>query len=194
MAPNSIVSIPIYVRDVTNKEIYSVLITVNTDPNVLTPLDASSVGTITNVWGIPTVSISGGDITISKAGTSALAGDGNQRLIYIRYQVGTSPQAETPITLKSVLFNEGQPMANIKHGKFIIGSYFKISGGVNYYFNNQPVADVLISLTGDMVKSTYTNSTGSYELTDLPGGNYVLKPSKVNDLANSGRLYRKFFQ
>jgi len=184
-APNSIVSIPIYVRDVTNKEIYSVLITVNTDPNVLTPLDASSVGTITNVWGIPTVSISGGDITISMAGTSALAGDGNQRLIYIRYQVGTSPQAETPITLKSVLFNEGQPMANIKHGKFIIGSYFKISGGVNYYFNNQPVADVLISLTGDMVKSTYTNSTGSYELTDLPGGNYVLKPSKVNDLANS---------
>lgn len=184
-APNSIVSIPIYVREVTNKEIYSILLTVNTDANVLTPLDASSVGTITNVWGVPTANISGGDITISMAGTSALAGDGNQRLIYIRYQVGTTPQATTPITLKAAMFNEGQPIANIKHGNFTIASNFKISGGVTYYFNNKPVANVLMSLTGDMVKSTNTNTTGSYELIDLPGGNYVLTPGKVNDLANS---------
>jgi len=184
-APNSIVTIPIYVRDVTNKEIYSVLMTANTDTNVLTPLKATTMGTIANAWGPATYSISNSDIIISLAGTSPLIGDGNQVLVYIQYQVGSVPEAETAITLKNVMFNEGQPQANIKNGNFAISSNFRLSGKINYYYNNQSVPQVLMSLTGDIVRSTYTDTSGSYELTDLVGGNYVLKPGKVNETGNS---------
>ncbi len=177
---NAVVLIPIFVRDVTNRGIISADLVVNTQPNVLTPLGATTQGTIAQPWGSPTVNINGGEIKISLAGSSALAGAGKQILVYIRYQVGTMLKATTPITLSKVNFNEGDPIAGPQNGKFTIVSYFSLSGNVKYFSNNHSVALAIMSLTGKMAKSTVSDTSGKYLLTDLAEGNYTLKPSKIN--------------
>lgn len=188
-APNSIVNIPIFVRDVTNKDIFSLNLTVNTQPSVLTPLAAITQGTITQTWGAPTVKISGGEIQISMAGTSPLAGFGRQILLYIRYQTGSLPKTETLITIAKAAFNEGQPETIIKNGKFTIASVFNLYGHIKYYSSSLSVSQVKMSLTGQSTKNAVSDTSGSYQLGDLPEGNYVLKPSKINDVRKAITSY-----
>lgn len=186
---NGVVLIPIFVQDVTNRGIISADLIVNTQPNVLAPLGATTQGTIAQPWGTPAVNINGGEIKISLAGSSALTGAGKQILVYIRYQVGTMLKATTPITLSKVNFNEGDPMAGPQNGKFTIVSYFSLSGNVKYFSNNHSVALAIMSLTGKTAKSTVSDTSGKYLLTDLAEGNYTLKPSKINAVGKAISSY-----
>lgn len=186
---NAVVLIPIYVRDVTNKGIISADLTVNTQPSVLTPLGATTQGTIAQAWGNPTVNINGGEIKISMASSMPLVGVGKQILLFIRYQAGATLKATTPITLTKVNFNEGDPIAGPQNGKFTIVSYSSLSGNVKYFSNNHSVALAVMSLTGKMAKSTLTDTSGKYLLTDLPEGDYILKPTKINVVGKSISSY-----
>jgi hypothetical protein len=59
-----------------------------------------------------------------------------------------------------------------------IGSTVIISGKVMK--GSTPVDSVKMSLTGDMVQTTYTNSQGFYSFTVIKNGTYLLTPSKDN--------------
>ncbi|MDZ7342734.1 MAG: hypothetical protein ONB27_15355, partial [candidate division KSB1 bacterium] len=186
---NGVVLIPIYVRDVANKGIISADLVVNTQPSVLTPLGATTQGTIAQAWGNPTVNINGGEIKISMASSLPLVGAGKQILLFIRYQAGATLKATTPITLTKVNFNEGDPIAAPQNGNFTIVNYSSLSGNVKYFSNNHSVALAIMSLTGKMAKSTLTDTSGRYLLTDLAEGNYTLKPSKINVVGKSISSY-----
>ncbi len=180
---NSIIKIPIYVREATQKRILGVELIVNTFPEVLRPLGAITEGTIASSWSIREVDVVGGNITIRMDGTLPLTGYGKQILVYIEYQVGSTLGTESPITITKAIFNEGHPLARVTNdGKFRTISQFNVAGKIYYYYNDQLVPKVLMSLTGNTVLNTYSDSLGNYQFNNLHNGNYVVKATKSNDV------------
>ena len=59
---------------------------------------------------------------------------------------------------------------------------FDISGNIGYFNDDDPVSNALLELTGDNTYSTTTVESGDYLFSDIPGGNYVSTPSKIDDL------------
>lgn len=61
---------------------------------------------------------------------------------------------------------------------------YVVSGKVSYYSNNQPVQDVTLTVTGDISKTSVTNSNGNYSF-NLEAGNSVTvtsAKSKADDV------------
>jgi len=180
-APGDSLDIPVYISDVTGREVYSVGLTLETDPSILAPIDASTVGSIAADWGNPTFNISGGQIQIAMAGTSPL--DGSGVLLYVKYAVDPSAQQDCGINFTSVLLNEGDPPATWWNGRFYVGH--SITGTIAYYSNSEPVANAGVYLTGHAEDSTLTDVSGYYQFLAIPPGDYTVRPAKEDDVQGS---------
>ncbi|MBN2001080.1 T9SS type A sorting domain-containing protein [candidate division KSB1 bacterium] len=175
--PGSVVDVPVMIEDATGKGIYSVGLTVQTDANILTPISASTAGSIAESWGNPTVGINNGQIIIGMSGTTPLNGSG--ALVFIKYQVNPSASNgdTAPLHIANVLLNEGEPHATPVDGLFTAEG-ISISGNIKYHFNKLPVNEVIVSLTGNANLTSTTGVDGNYEFSDLLWGNYTVKPDK----------------
>lgn len=177
--PGDTITVPITVADITGQEIYGLSFTIETQTDVLIPIGTSIGGTIMEAWGTPTTQINGGQITIAGAGSNPLSGSGI--LIIIQYQVNATAQTgqSTSIHFVDFMFNEGIPAANPQDGWFSIASGFNISGGIHYYNNNHPIVNTILTIDG---QQTQTITDGTFSITQIPGGNYTLKPTKDGEL------------
>lgn len=111
--------IPIMVGDVTGLGIISYQFTVSFDESVLDATGATTSGTISSSWGVPTVNTSIDDeITVVIYGTSAISGSGV--LIYLIFDIPGSPGDSTNLAFDSFLFNEGNPSVSTSGGQFKI--------------------------------------------------------------------------
>ncbi len=59
---------------------------------------------------------------------------------------------------------------------------FNISGTTGYYFNNQPIVNVTMTLNGSQALS---DTDGMYSIIGISEGNYILLPSKDGELGTS---------
>ena len=59
---------------------------------------------------------------------------------------------------------------------------WNISGNVKYFSSGIPVPGVSLTLSGAVQFSTLTASNGSFTISNVPTGEYVLTPSKTNDV------------
>lgn len=178
------IDIPVMVSNTTGKGVYSVGLTVETDTDVLTPQSASTDESLAEGWGNPTTRISDGQIIIGMSGTTPLSGSG--ALIYIRYKVKSNANsaATSLLKLSDVLFNEGFPSVDVDDGVFtVIGTTVK--GRITYYSNDHNVEDAVVSLTGVGDYTDVTNSSGKYEFSNIPYGNYTNKPGKEEDIEDA---------
>lgn len=148
------------------------------DASVLT---ASSVrtGTLTAGWAISDNLSVPGDISISLASPTTVTGNGS--IARITFNVTGTPPASTPLTISSAVLNDGAIDISIDHGQFDVNGFFGITGKVNY-FGGGSVPGTTLETMGAGVFSTSSEIDGSYVLSNLPTGSYILKPSKVNDV------------
>ena len=116
--PNTSISIPIRVDDVTGKGIYSVGIRLTYSSNVLVARGATTDGTIASAWGAPTVNPGTGQVTIGMAGANPLSGSGV--LVYVNFDVVGSEGDTTTIHFAEMIFNEGSPRAITHDGLFTV--------------------------------------------------------------------------
>ncbi|MDZ7356372.1 MAG: DUF5050 domain-containing protein, partial [candidate division KSB1 bacterium] len=174
--PNTYIDIPIYVSDVTDKNIKSFGLTVETNPAILIPQAVITTGTLSQAWGAATYNIVGGKIKIGHAGTTALAGSG--KLIYLRYQVAPNAihNSVADLIISDFIFNDGQPEVIITNGKFTVIAKYNISGTIRYYSNSIPVPAVEVKLDGNQKT---TGNTGEFQFLDVIQGNYTLRPKKM---------------
>jgi parallel beta-helix repeat protein len=178
----SMMNIPVLVTDVTGKGIISVALTVQTDTSVLIPLDAFNIGTITAGWQAPTYSKQNGQINIAMTGATPLSGSGF--LVFIKFLVNSKAAMgnNSVMHLEKIMFNEGDPTATTRDGVFTVTIGTKISGKINYYPNELPVKNVLVSLKGSSSYEVTTDLNGQYEFMSVLPGNYTSSPKKKDDL------------
>jgi hypothetical protein len=62
---------------------------------------------------------------------------------------------------------------------------YNISGNVQYYYNNLPVSNVQISLTGNTSYLDSTSADGFYSFNSILEDNVTLTPSKNDDIGNA---------
>jgi hypothetical protein len=174
----------ICVDDVTGKNIIAYQLTVGFDNAVLNCVDAISVGTISAPFGPPTVNCATpGEITVGGFGTSPLAGSG--ALVGLIFNVVGAPGDITDLCINNMLFNAGDPAANIPNPccPYEVLNIFDITGNVIYCPNGNPVPNADMILTGGASATDVTDPLGYYEFLNLLGGqDYTVTPSKSGDV------------
>lgn len=169
------IDIPVRVTDVTGTGIYSIGMTVETNPAILTPQKAITTGSLTAPWDTATVNIQGGKMKVAIAGAKPLTGSGV--LIYLRYKVPADVvhNSKTPITITNFIFNDGQPGVVIHNGSFTAIRKYDVSGKLKYYSNNLPIPAAIVDLGSHQQT---TGNSGDFKFLDIIYGNYTLRPSK----------------
>lgn len=180
-APGDTINIPIFVGDVTETQIKSVDLSIELNSNILTPTNVHSSGTLSENWGDPNWYNNNGNIVINLLGTTPLTGSGP--IIFICCHVNPNAAVGDTCTLHlaDILFNEGDPPAETQDGLFTVIGNYEISGNINYFANNQNVNNLQVSLTGDKNLTDTTDADGNYTFSQLPQGNFVLKPAKAKE-------------
>lgn len=112
-------AIPINVEDVTGMGIYSAEVILTFAESVLTAISATAEGAISQAWGLPTYSITPGEISIAMAGVTPLNGSG--ALAYVSFAVSGSEGDTTTIHFDKMQFNEGDPASSTTDGLFTVG-------------------------------------------------------------------------
>ena len=182
-SPGTTINIPIYVSDVTGKDIYSVGVKLAYNSSVLVATGATTVGTISSGWGSPTVNLDSGQIAIGMAGTTALSGSGT--LVYVNFNVIGSAGDTTTIHFAEVIFNEGNPQATTDDGLFGVRDTFAILGNIRYYQGDSPIRQATVHLTGGVTRDVVTDDNGNYQFTNLSSADYTVTPDKRGDVGNS---------
>ncbi|MFZ5515258.1 MAG: cohesin domain-containing protein [Candidatus Zhuqueibacterota bacterium] len=179
------IAVPLYVEDVTNKNITALSITVETESSLL-PLSISYTGALLGQWSTILTNIEGTKLKIVAAGTIPLSGSGI--LVNLQYQVAAAAPDNSvlPIHFAEVLFNEGEPAALPQDGSYTVSGGYSVSGGIAYYSNSQPVANATLNLNEFQTQS---NVDGLFSFSDIPAGNYQLTPEKSGDLGNGIGAY-----
>lgn len=74
------------------------------------------------------------------------------------------------------------PVMELIDGKVLMIAKDKIDGHVTYYASNQPVGDVLVSISGPEFRTVQTDQTGGYLIDELIRGQYTIAPQKTGEI------------
>lgn len=113
-----IVAIPIRVEDVSGLGINLVTMELAFSTDILKIMGLSTLGTITENWGVPIYILTPGKISVIMNGASALNGKGV--LIYINFSVTGIKGQSTVIHFDTLVFNMGIPPAITQDGVFSV--------------------------------------------------------------------------
>ena len=179
-APNRYINIPLTVQGVADFDIISTLIEIKFDSSCLLGIDVINKGTLTENWQPPIVNNLGKSFYFALAGSKPLAQDGV--LVYLRFL--TNPRAAEnqacTISFAEVILNEGSPKPKLFDGTFRIRG-LQIAGAVIYQGTKVPVPNANLNLSGQKSAKKLSDENGTYNMNQLPYGNYLLKPEKLND-------------
>ena len=159
-------------------KIYSYQAQIDYDPNLLHVTALSDTGFVPEEWGpmVYRIDNNNGHLNIAKAGSSPLTWRGSPSVPFMRVQFRVNPHASSgstsPLTLATMIFNEGQPWAETQNGFFQVLKH-TISGTVTYCSTGVQVQSVELSLTGDDTLNAVTAESGWYGFHGLDqGGTY----------------------
>jgi len=149
------------------------------NPAVLSAVSAR-VGTVTAGWSLAPNLNTAGRAVLSLANASAVSGSGS--LVILRFNVIGSPPVSTSLVIESVSLNDGAMTAACSDGVFTVNGFFDLGGSVRYFKDGAAVPGVALSLAGVGTFPTSSGSNGSFALTSIPTGSYLLTPDKTNDV------------
>ena len=130
-SPNGTVEIPVEVNDTTGLGIIAVEFTVTYNPLMLTLDNVTTAGTIAESWGNPTYNITPGQVMLSMAGFTELAGSGP--LVFMTFHIAQDAGigSTSAIAFTSGQLNEGDIPVALRGGLFTVewtGIYGDVSG------------------------------------------------------------------
>jgi alkaline phosphatase D len=174
------VLIPIEVSDLSGLFIFSYSLTLTYDQGVLDATGVTVAGTITEPWGMPTMSNQPGQLLIAAAGSTVLGSAGI--LLFINFDVVGNPGDSASLDLSTVLFNEGVPAANTHNGSFFIPLFHEVkithgpiagavtSKSTRFAVRTDTIADVRIIISENV--ASWTNPIFTDEVTTDAGKDY----------------------
>lgn len=196
------VLIPVTVGDLTGLSVLAYQFAVSFDHSVLTALDVSTAGTLSQQSGwtvLPNVLLD--SIKVGAFGASALSGSGT--LVQLKFRVSGTPGATTPLTFSSFLFNAGTPDATTTNGTFTVvgvlqliapngGELWQVGTQHDIMWNSSAITDVKIEYSTDdgsswlpsITASTPAN-TGTYTWT-IPKTPSTQGRVRISDVSNAG--------
>ena len=181
--PGLSVSVPINVTDLTGRGIVSYDFVLSYNPAVMQPQAPAhnSTGTLSSGMEIFTNASVPGEIAVSAFGITELSGAGT--LLNLNFTLIGSAGSCGPLTLTSLVFNEGDPCVNTSAGQFCVVSN-SIAGGVNYCTAPSPraVPGVGLIAAGTPPRSSTSSTSGNYQITVLGSGPYTVTPSKIGNV------------
>ena len=126
-------------------------------------------------------------LRVSAFGTTPLSGAGT--LLNLRFDLIGPPNACSNLTWVSFRFNEGIPCATPTNGRVcIIPPSGSIAGTVSYCISPKAVPGVVVTAAGAPPKTSTTNSSGNYQLTELGSGSYTVTPTKTGDISGNNSI------
>ncbi|MFQ6092573.1 MAG: YCF48-related protein, partial [bacterium] len=171
---------PITYTCLDSLDILSYQARIDYDPSLLRVTAVSDTGLVTEGWGplVSDIDNDNGHLYIAKAGTFPLpwCGGSPAPLVIIHSCVDSKAPsgATSPLTMTTMIFNEGTPWAETRDGFFQVLKH-TISGTVSYCSTEVEVPDVLLSLAGDASLTASTDETGWYGFHGLDrGGDYCV--------------------
>lgn len=176
---NYTLEIPINVSNVSG--LTAADLNVAYDPEVLS-LQGARTGNITTGFALSLNKNTPGTAVLSMASSNTVSGSGT--LAYLQFKVLSGTKTYSALTLQSASLNGGNIQVNKFNGTFTISQTHSINGFVNYYYSSRPVSGFNVTLTGGELNNSFVSSSladGSYSVTGIPDGDYVLKPTKSND-------------
>ena len=137
------IKVPVNISNVTGMGVLSVWLKVVYDNSLLTATDASTAGTISEPWGVPTYFVTPGQITIGMASFTPPASSGT--LLYIRFKVSDTATVDSKSNVKFNLaeLNEGAVPGTTTDGLFtVIGNHAPVAVNDSYNTNEDTVLNV----------------------------------------------------
>lgn len=128
-AINTEALIPISVADVTGLNITACSVELQFSKLVLDALEIITQGTLISPWDQINFTDGSGYLKIQMRGDAALAGSGP--LVWIKFKVVGNVGQSTDIVFKSMIFNQGIPLAQTSNGRFAINAAAPIEAFVN---------------------------------------------------------------
>ncbi len=172
----TMVEVPLSVSNVTGMGAADVTITFTSS---VVAARSARVGALTAGWALSTNVATPGSIRLSMANASTVTGTGE--IAVITFEVVGAPPASTPLTITSASLNSGAIIATLSHGTFTVNGFYSLSGTVTHD-SSVTVPGVVLSLTGNAAVTQTTGTNGTFQFTDVRTGNYILTPSKSDDV------------
>lgn len=160
--PGQQIIIPIAVDNLTGLNVLSYQTAITFDQNILNATGATSNGSLSSLWGLPSVNTSTpGQIIVSGAGTPALADSGN--LVLLQFDVVGSPGDTSQLLFQSFTFNTGDPAANITNGSLAVLPLIDIT------ISSNPIGlSILVDGTGYPTPQTFKWNPGDAHQLNAP--------------------------
>ena len=167
VAIGSTFELPLHVTNLTGFGINHFVIEIAYDPDKLSPLGASSLGTLSGDWGMPAFSASNDVLHVEMSGTDSLIGKGV--LVRLKFQLlgGVVPGTDIEIPFQTFRFNNGFPTVKANPAKI-----HAVSGGGGIAValpdtNFLPGENVLLPVTvGDVTNKGIFSLQGKLTFSD----------------------------
>ena len=186
------ITVPVNTDEMTGRGAISADFTVTYNPAVLQTVGSNfgvSLSTVGNSNGggrVLTVSQAvSGTLVISVFGTEEFQGSGS--LVNLNFTVIGAPATTSPMTFSSFTYNEGTPCLTTTNGLVTVLSG-TITGEVTYGNaivgggpNPRHVPGTTLNAVGSINQSAVTALNGTYTLSGMGAGSYVVTPSKTGD-------------
>ncbi|UCE18064.1 MAG: hypothetical protein JSV84_14565 [Gemmatimonadota bacterium] len=170
-------------------DIFSYQAQIDYDPSLLQIVALSDTGLVPDGWGqmVYRIDNNNGHLFTAKAASFPLQWNGSPSAplmrIHMRVNSHASSGATSPLTLASMIFNEGYPWAETQDGFFQVLKH-TISGTVTYCSTAIEIPSVELSLSGDDTLNATTGESGWYGFHGLnQGGNYTVSSLVKNDVS-----------
>lgn len=153
-------------------------IKISFDPAVLS-VNNVRLGNITSSFVLAENASTPGELILSLASSTGTTGSGV--LAYIEFNTLSTEKTTSPLTLTSVSLNSGSILAETTNGSFSFDSLFGVSGSVGYYKDGKPVGGAKLTLAGTKSYANTSGVDGTYTITGIEAGDYLLQPAKSDD-------------
>jgi hypothetical protein len=183
---DSEVLIPISVRDVAKKNVYSYEFDLRYDPSVIQPIENSAdiAGTASRGLSVVTNPNEPGLLRVVTYGAYPINDDG--LLMNLRFTAVGAPGTSSPLTIERIMFNEGDPGVLVTDGQVQLSSapanQAEMTGRVlSSMGQGIPNARVILTDTTGATRSAISNGFGMYRFGNLTvGQTYTLSVESRN--------------
>ncbi len=114
--------------------------------------------------------------------TGIITGPTQDTLVKINFTVKQGANGNGMFTIDQLTDDVSDATAGSATFSTNTGGGYDVSGTIQYFQNQKAVPSADVSLNGNF---TITDNSGQFSFSQIPGGNYSLKPAKTGDVGNS---------
>lgn len=152
------------------------------DPTLLSAIDVSKIGTLSESWSVNYNNTIPGQIDVSGYSISPLTTDGNLINVVFDVNEGEDDFETGNIGFNGFTMNDASIPVTQQGGVFTVRNKYALSGSVNYYNQSAPLEGVTVGVTGIENSFDITFLDGSYSFPPMYSGDYTFAISNENEI------------